>query len=1255
MTFVVPRQHEIPPPDEGQPDPQLRNYMRTLRRRKTVVLLATFLVAGASFAASHLQSPTYRATAKVLLQPRSTDSLFNQMAPAQRVDPERALQTEIQVLKSEPVRELVRSRIRSDASIAARSVGSTDVIAVSAESRDPKQAAHIANAYATAYVEFRRKQAVDDLLAAGQEIQAKVGDLEKQIDGLDEQAANAALQGADGDREAVSEQKEALIQQQALFKQRLDQLQVDAALKSGGAQLVASASPPTSPVEPRPVRNALLGVLFGLMLGVGLALLREYLDDSLKNKDDLERAVPRLPVIGLIPVDVEWKDKTTPRLASVLHQRSPVAEAFRTLRTTIQFVTLHRRVRTLQVTSPSAGDGKSTTVANLGVAFARAGRRVVIVDCDLRRPRMSDFFGLPTDVGITSVLLGEVTVPDALQPVPGVTSLSVLTSGPLPHNPAELLNSAAVDDVFAAIDADVVLIDAPPILPITDALVLAPRVDATLLVCLVRSTPRKQAVRAVEMLQQVNAPVLGAVLNGVRTDDDAYGYSYSRYYASQVDRNGHEKADAAHTLRALPTNSEGRGDAPVEVVASALPAAPLASVGARKGSTGGTEAKNTDDPPPAGPPVGGPPPAEPPPAAPPPAAPPPESALTAARRHSTEQVAGARRARRRHPWRTATLLLLGLAIVLVTLAGLQVRRSARSGEALLEAGTRSLRRGDHVAAARQLAAADRALLAADARLARWPLRPLARVPLVDRQVRAAHALLRSGSRLAAVAAGMSADVNPEAVRLRQGALDTTAVARLEQPLEAAVRELRQAQADVSAARAPLLLPMLGQRLAHLDVQLRAGVEHGETAVLAARVVPALFGSEGARRYFLAIPTPVELRGSGGMIGSFGELTTSEGRLRLDRLGRTRELNLGGQGDRLLSGPPDYMGRYGRFEPARTWQNVTMSPDFPSVARVIGELYPQSGGQPIDGVLSVDPVGLTALLKLTGPVRVPEWPEPLTATNAGDILLRQQYERYDRIEREEFLASTARAVFDRLTSGSLPAPAAVGAALAPAIRGRHLMLFSTRKDEQRLFERLGAAGAMPPIRGDFVGAVIQDASASKIDLFLERSLRYRANFDPATGRVQAEAVVELQNRAPSSGLPSNLIGGGNGPTGPGENRLYLSLYSPLAFKNAELDGRPLLLESERELGRNVYSTFITIPPGQSATLRVTLSGSVPAGPDYRLDVASQPAVDTGELDVEVHVQGRRLVSSRGLQVQGQVARARMPLVAHRSFEVHLNRR
>lgn len=538
------------------PDLLLQHYLGVIRRRRAIVIVAFVVVVGGSVLASYLQTPIYRGTAKVLLQPRSSDSLFDSSAVVQRLDPERALQTEIQVLKSEPVRDLVRTKIGSVPPVSASPILETDVIEVRGDSAVPDRAAAIANAYASAYVDFRRKQTVDDLLAAGQEVQLKVADLQEEIDALEDEIAAAPTSRQTTVRQVVQERKDTLVQQQGIFKQRLDQLQVDAALKSGGAQLVGRAATPTSPVTPRPVRNGILGVLCGLMLGIGLALVREYFDSSIKSKEDLERAIPGISVIGLIPRVSDWKTEGEARIVSIADPRSSAAEAYRTLRTSIHFLGLDRPVRTLQVTSPSADEGKSTTVANLGVAFARAGQRVVIVGCDLRRPRIHEFFGLTNSVGLTSVLLGQLPLSAALQAVPAQSGLSILPAGPVPPNPAEVLSSARVEEVLFEIDADIVLIDSPPILPVTDALVLAPRVDATLIVSLVESTARKEMARAIEMLRQVDAPVAGAVLNGV-SGEGSYGYGY-RYYGDPH-TNGSERARdrSRETVLALPPASNG--------------------------------------------------------------------------------------------------------------------------------------------------------------------------------------------------------------------------------------------------------------------------------------------------------------------------------------------------------------------------------------------------------------------------------------------------------------------------------------------------------------------------------------------------------------------------------------------------------------------------------------------------------------------------------------------------------------------------
>ena len=272
--------------------------------------------------------------------------------------------------------------------------------------------------------------------------------------------------------------------------------------------MVTSAALPTAPVSPRPGRAGLLAALGGLGLAIAVALLLERVDDSLRTKAQLERAAG-LPVIGTIPtVSASLASLGRPSVVSLTTPRSPATEAYRTLRTAVQFLPIEG-VTMIQVTSPTAGDGKTTTLANLGVALARAGQQVALVCCDLRRPKLHEFFGMTNDIGFTSVLLGKVPLSAALQQVPDQDRLYVLASGPLPPNPSELLSSRRAREVLASLraEAEIVLIDSPPVLPVSDAMIIAGLVDITLLVCAADRTSTRDVTRAVEQLRQVEAPL----------------------------------------------------------------------------------------------------------------------------------------------------------------------------------------------------------------------------------------------------------------------------------------------------------------------------------------------------------------------------------------------------------------------------------------------------------------------------------------------------------------------------------------------------------------------------------------------------------------------------------------------------------------------------------------------------------------------------------------------------------------------------
>jgi capsular exopolysaccharide synthesis family protein len=480
------------------------------------IALICLLAAGAAFGFSSLQEPVYEARARLLLG--ATQTTVEAGGFGAYIDPNR-IQTEIQVIMGKPVADRVQASLGSAPGISGSAVGGTAVIELTARSASAAKAAEVANAYAEAYIAYRQQQFADA-------VSAQTKEYTRQIASLTEQLAQVEARPRPPNTPPPPE-SDTLRAELSAFRLRLQQVDSADKLNGNAAAVIAPATINATPISPTPRRNVALGAFVGLVLGVGAALLFEHLDDSLKTKDDVERFLPALTVLGVIPLIPSWRNRSHTRLVAATDPTSPAAEAYRTLRTAIQFLSIDRSLSVLQVTSPIASEGKSTTIANLAVTLSEAGLRVVVVCCDLRRPRINEFFDLPNDVGFTSVLLGRVPLSGAVQEVPAMPNLKVLASGPLPPNPSELLSSQRTTDILTQLgtQADMVLVDCPPVLPVTDAAVLATKVDGTLLIASANSTTYKELGRAVQLLNQVDAPLLGVVLNSGRVET-TYAYQY---------------------------------------------------------------------------------------------------------------------------------------------------------------------------------------------------------------------------------------------------------------------------------------------------------------------------------------------------------------------------------------------------------------------------------------------------------------------------------------------------------------------------------------------------------------------------------------------------------------------------------------------------------------------------------------------------------------------------------------------------------
>lgn len=509
---------------------ELRDYLNVVRARKWVVIQAVIVVTLVALIASLLLPKSYQGEAKVLISEKDTGAaLLGTLLPELSSQPERGLQTQVQLMQLRPIAEAVVRKLGLKMTpsdlldhVAVSASGQTNVVVITVTASDPKTAADITNEMASQYVAWSKATKRESIKAAADEVDTRLAAAKQQVLDLGRKIQS------EGKSDELSAELDIATSAYATLAQKLEELRVNEQLEVGSGLVVSPAIVDSVAVSPKVTRNAGLGLAVGLVFGLGMAFLYEYLDNTIKSTEEAEKLYGA-PVLGHIPLEKFEKGEKR-RLTIVQHPGSPAAEAYRVLRNSLDFINFEHNIRTLVVTSAAPGEGKSTVAANLAAGLAQAGQKVVLVSCDFRRPTTETFFGVANMIGLSEVLTGSNSLKSALQR-PGDEQLLVLTSGKMPPNPSELLGSQKMKELIESLEewGDWVIIDTPPLLAVADPAAVARWADGVLVITRGGQSTRDAAKKASEMLGKVGAKVVGTVVWGLEEGPGGRGYGYYGY------------------------------------------------------------------------------------------------------------------------------------------------------------------------------------------------------------------------------------------------------------------------------------------------------------------------------------------------------------------------------------------------------------------------------------------------------------------------------------------------------------------------------------------------------------------------------------------------------------------------------------------------------------------------------------------------------------------------------------------------------
>ncbi len=558
-----------------------------------------------------------------------------------------------------------------------------------------------------------------------------------------------------------------------------------------------------------------------------------------------------------------------------------------------------------------------------------------------------------------------------------------------------------------------------------------------------------------------------------------------------------------------------------------------------------------------------------------------------------------------------------VAVLGVAVAGVGARPDVTEAASTARQAVDALNEGDYQAAADLFETSAAGFRRADNRLGGLLASPARLVPGISQNVTAGADLSAAAATATSEAAASLRQIDPSTLQVAGGSIDLEAVRSVETPLQRVQDALAQLRDVVADTDSPWVAGPIRSELDELQADFDDNEERLENALDAVRLAPALLGGDGSRRYLILFTSPAEARGLGGFVGNYAEIEIDNGTISVAKFARRSELEDANQASPAFCAacPAELLQRYGRFGlntgpddavGSRGWSNITMAAHFPYVAEAAQVLYPQSGGNPIDGVILMDPYVIQALMAYTGPIEVPELDTTVPPADAAKFILEDQYILAGddaNLERIDALGTLGDQVILRLLTGSLPEPPELARDLGPLVEERRLLVWTDEPAEQELLDRVGLLGALPalsPTDGGF-SVSVTNAGASKIDVFLERDVDVAVvTGDDGTRRLVAD--VTLINNAPSSGLPRYVIGNVLGEPD-GFSRLFVTFYGISTLATAELDGEPLAVEALPEAGWTAYGTYVDLAAGGRASMHLEFD-LVPPGIAADLDPADE---------------------------------------------------